>query len=77
MYQNNLNIVNVKENKENAVFQEMLNKTFEKLFEEYLNSNEFKVDEINRLKRKGMKKDYIKKYICLAKNFFNFYSNKD
>ena len=76
-YQNNLNIVNAKENKENVVFQEMLNKTFEKLFEEYLNSNEFKVDEINRLKRKGMKKDYIKKYICLAKNFVKFYSNKD
>ena len=76
-YKNNLNIVNVKENKENAVFQEMLNKTFEKLFEEYLNSNEFKVDEINRLKRKGMKKDYIKKYICLANNFVKFYSNKD
>ena len=55
----------------------MLNKTFEKLFEEYLNSNEFKVDEINRLKRKGMKKDYIKKYICIANNFVNFYSNKD
>ena len=76
-YQNNLNIVNAKENKENSAFQEMLNKTFEKLFEEYLNSNEFKVDEINRLKRKGMKKDYIKKYICLANNFVKFYSNKD
>ena len=76
-YQNNLNIVDAKENKENGLFQEMLNKTFEELFEEYLNSKEFKVDEIKRLKRKGMKKDYIKKYICLAKNFVKFFSKKE
>ena len=75
-YQNNLNLVNAKENKENEVFQDMMNKTFEQLFEEYLDSKEFKVDEINRLKRKGMKKDYIKKYICLAKNFVKFFSKK-
>ena len=76
-YQNNLNLVNAKENKENEKFQEMLNKTFEKLFEEYLDSNEFKVDEINRLKRKGMKKEYIKKYICVSKNFVKFFSKKE
>ena len=76
-YQNNLNLVNAKENKENKIFQEMLNKRFEQLFKEYIDSNDFKVDEINRLKRKGMKKDYIKKYIWLAKNFIKFFSEKE
>ena len=73
-YKNNLNIVYSKETKEIKLFQEMLNKTFAELFEEYINSKEFKVDEINRLKRKGMTKDYINRYICVAKNFIKFFS---
>ena len=73
-YKNNLNIVNSKETKEIKYLQEMLNKTFAELFEEYINSKEFKVDEIGRLKRKQMTKDYINRYICIAKNFIKFFS---
>jgi hypothetical protein len=69
-YQNNLNITK----KEIKSLQEMLNKTFAELFEEYLDSKEFKVDEINRLKRKGMTKDYINRYVLVAKNFIKFFS---
>ena len=73
-YKNNLNIVNSKETKEIKYLQEMLNKTFAELFEEYINSKEFKVGEIGRLKRKQMTKDYINRYICVAKNFIKFFS---
>ena len=45
-------------------------------FEEYINSDEFKIDEINRLKRKkNMQDDYIKEYIKTAYNFIEFYSS--
>lgn len=73
-YQNNLNIINSQEAKEIKSLQEMLNKTFAELFEEYLDSKEFKVDEINRLNRKGMTKDYINRYVRVAKNFIKFFS---
>ena len=73
-YQNNLNIIKSQEAKEIKSLQEMLNKTFAELFEEYLDSKEFKVDEINRLKRKGMTKDYINRYVRVAKNFIKFFS---
>jgi hypothetical protein len=73
-YQNNLNITESQEAKEIKSLQEMLNKTFAELFEEYLDSKEFKVDEINRLKRKGMTKDYINRYVRVAKNFIKFFS---
>ena len=45
------------------------------IFEEYINSDEFKIEEINRLKKKKMQDDYIKKYIMIAYNFIQFYSN--
>ena len=73
-YQNNLNIINSQEAKEIKSLQEMLNKTFAELFEEYLDSKEFKVDEINRLNRKGMTKYYINRYVLVAKNFIKFFS---
>ena len=73
-YQNNLNITKSQEAKEIKSLQEMLNKTFAELFEEYLDSKEFKVDEINRLNRKGMTKDYINRYVLVAKNFIKFFS---
>ena len=64
----------IQNKKEIKSLQEMLNKTFAELFEEYLDSKEFKVDEINRLKRKGMTKDYINRYVLVAKNFIKFFS---
>ena len=69
-----MNITKSQEAKEIKSLQEMLNKTFAELFEEYLDSKEFKVDEINRLKRKGMTKDYINRYVRVAKNFIKFFS---
>ena len=73
-YLHNLKIVEMKEIKENQEFQTILNKKICELYEEYINSEEFKVIEINRLKKKKMREDYITKYILLAKKLVGFFS---
>ena len=59
--------------KENEEFKKIFNKSFRELYEEYLNSNEFKIDEINRLKEKNGEV-YVKNYIYLAKHLIEFFS---
>ena len=73
-FKQNLKIVHSEEIKKNENFQKLLNKTFGELYEEHLNSDEFKVKEINRLKEKKMGDNYIKRYIELAKNLIEFFS---
>ena len=72
-YLHNLKIVEMKEIKENQEFQTILNKKICELYEEYINSEEFKIIEINRLKKKKMREDYITKYILLAKKLLGFF----
>ena len=76
-YYKNLKLVNSKEIQENKELKNILNLKLIKIFQEYINSKEFNIDEINRLKSKNMKsknmKDsYIKRYIYLAQNFIQF-----
>ena len=52
----------------------IMNKTIRELYEEYINSDEFKINEINRLKNNKMQDEYITKYISLAKNLIEFFS---
>ena len=66
-YYHNLKVVNDKEIQENEILKKILNKTYSELYEEYINSKEFKIDEINRLKDKNMEKSYIERYIYLSK----------
>jgi hypothetical protein len=73
-YLHNLKTVQNEEIKKNEEFQKILNKTFRELFEEYINSDEFKIDEINRLKKKN-RDEYIKKYKELAENLIEFFSD--
>ena len=73
-YLHNLKTVQNEEIKKNEQFQKILNKTFRELFEEYINSDEFKIDEINRLKKKNGD-EYIKKYKELAENLIEFFSD--
>ena len=73
-FKQNLKIVHSEEIKKDENFQNILNKTFGELYEEHLNSDEFKVKEINRLKEKKMGDNYIKRYIELAKNLIEFFS---
>ena len=70
----NLKIVQSEEIKKNEKFQNIMNKTFRELYEEYLNSDEFKIIEKNRLEEKNLDDDYIKRYINLSENLIEFFS---
>ena len=71
-YYKNLKLVNSKEIQENKELKNILNLKLIKIFQEYINSKEFNIDEINRLNSKNMKDSYIKRYIYLAQNFIQF-----
>ena len=72
-YMHNLKVLQSEEIKENEEFKEIMSKTFRELFEEYINSDEFKIEEINRIKKKN-DDEYIKRYIFLAKHLIKFFS---
>ena len=70
-YKHNLKIVNEIEKKGNPELNMIFNRKLCCLFEEYLNSEEFGIIELNKLKNE--KDDYyIGKYVYLAKNFIEF-----
>jgi hypothetical protein len=73
-YRHNLKVV--KSEEVNEKLQEILDKTFRQLYEDYINSDNFKVDEINRLKKNNEEDNYyyIEKYKITAKNLINFFS---
>jgi hypothetical protein len=73
-YYHNLKVIKSKQIQENVELKSILNKKYFELFEEYINSKEFKVDEINQLKEKKMENSYIERYIYLAKHFIEFFS---
>ena len=75
-YLHNFKVVQNEDIKNNEEFKIILNKTIRELYEEYINSDEFKIREINRLKKKNMKDDYLKRYIYLANHLFEFFSKK-
>ena len=53
-YYHNLKVIENKEALENEELKEILNKKYCELFEEYINSKEFNIDEINRLKNNNL-----------------------
>ena len=70
-YKHNLKIVNEIEKKGNPELNMIFNRKLCCLFEEYLNSEEFGIIELNKLKNE--KDDYyIGKYVYLAKRFIEF-----
>ena len=73
-YLNNLKVVQNEEIKENIELKIIFNKTIYELYEEYINSEEFNIIEINRLKEKKMQDDYIKRYINLARYLILFFT---
>ena len=73
-YLHNYKTVQNEEIKKNEELKNILLKTFSELFEEYINSDEFNVEEINRLKKNGMEDDYIKRYIYISKHLIEFFS---
>jgi hypothetical protein len=75
-YRHNLDVVNDEEIQGNAEIKNILNKKYYEIYEDYINSKEFKVDEINRLKKNNSEEaddEYIKKYIFLAQHFLEFF----
>ena len=78
-YKKNSEIVNSINDGRNSDLKELLNKKFSELFEEYLNSDEFKINEIQRLRNSKKSKDiiYIKKYEHFANNLIEFFTKKD
>ena len=73
-YLHNLKVIQSEEIKENEEFKKILAKPFCELFGEYLNSDEFKIGEIGRLKRHKMKDDYINKYIYYSRELIKFFN---
>ena len=73
-YEHNLKVIKSKEVQQNSELKAILNKKYSELFEEYINSKEFKVDGINRLKKNKMSDSYIERYIYLSKHFIKFFS---
>ena len=74
-YEHNLKVIKSKEVQQNSELKAILNKKYSELFEEYINSKEFKIDEINRLKDNEMENIYIERYIYLSKHFIEFFSD--
>ena len=74
-YNNNLTVIKSEEIQECDELKIILNKKYFELFEEYINSKEFQIGEINRLKKKDMNDEYIEKYLFLAKHFTDFFNN--
>ena len=52
----NVYILNILEKYKKPVLKRILNTSLKELYEAYINSDEFKVNEINRLKKKKKKK---------------------
>ena len=73
-YSQNLKVVQSEEISENKELKIIFNKTIYELYEEYINSDEFNILEINRLKEKKMQDDYIKRYINLARYLILFFT---
>ena len=73
-YYHNLKVVESKEFKENENLKKLLNKKYCELFEEFINSKEFNVDEINRLKKNNLDDVYIKRYIFQSKYFIKYFA---
>ena len=72
-YLHNLEVLESEDIKDNEEFKKIFNKTFRELYEEYINSDEFEKDEINRLKKKN-EDEYISKYIYLAKYLLEYFT---
>ena len=73
-YNRNLDAIKSNEIKNNEKLKKIFNKTFNQLYEEYINSDIFNIGEINRLKKK-YGNDYIERYKILSINLIYFFSN--
>ena len=73
-YNHNIKVVENKEVKQIGELKKILNKTFRELFEEFINSKEFNIDEINRLKNNNLDNIYIERYIYQSIHFIEYFA---
>ena len=73
-YYHNLKVIDNKGILENEELKRILDKKYCELYEEYINSKEFNIDEINRLKKNNLEDVYIKKYIYQSKHFIEYFA---
>ena len=73
-YEHNLRVIESEEIQKIENVKTFINKKLSDLFGDYLDSDKFKTEEIKHLKDKNYAEDYIQKYIHLATNFIEFYS---
>ena len=69
----NSNVLKNKQIQESKEMNSIIEKTYIELFEEYIKSDEFKTDEINRLRKKKMEESYIDDYIFIANHMMEFF----
>ena len=75
-YNHNLDVLKDNKVKASLEFQKIIDKTIKQLYEEYINSDEFKINEINRLKYVKKENDeYIKTYKEVSKKLLEFFFN--
>ena len=75
-YNHNLDVLKDNKVKNNLEFQKIIDKTIKQLYEEYINSDEFQINEINRFKYVKKENDeYIKTYKEVSKKLLEFFFN--
>ena len=75
-YNHNLDVLKDNKVKDSLEFKKIIDKTIKQLYEEYINSDEFKIKEINRLKFINKENDvYIKNYKEVGQNLIEFFFN--
>ena len=74
-YNHNLDVLKDNKVKASLEFQKIIDKTIKQLYEEYINSDEFKIKEISRLKYVKKENDeYIKTYKEVSKKLLEFFN---
>ena len=77
-YKHNLDVLKDNKVKNNLEFQKIIGKPIKEFYEEYINSDEFKINEINRLKYAQKEDDeYIKNYKEVSMKLLEFFLIKN
>jgi len=73
IYEHNLKVMNELKEEKSKINEILDTKNYYETYEDYLNSDEYKIN-IEKIKQKYKgKNEYIKKYICLSKHFLELF----
>lgn len=68
-YKHNVKVINILEKKNYSELKMIMNTSLRRLYETYINSDNFKIDEIKRIKKKYSDKWYVNRYIYLSNHY--------